>query len=76
MIGSHWGMADKLIAMDRRFARKRRMSANNHAKGWGFHNAKVTEGEIDAELTQNLREPLVVDTSKYSCYGLPMEKSQ
>lgn len=49
IVGEHWGMADPEIAIERRLARRSRMSKNNLQKKWGVHCFGATEENIRAE---------------------------
>ncbi len=57
IIGEHWGLADPSIVIERRLARKQRMSPNNKAHHWGYHCYDVTAESLLAECNAHLDCP-------------------
>lgn len=57
--GTHWHWADPELAVERILVRKKRLSDNNKAKGWGAHCFQATEENIRAHCAKNADAPLI-----------------
>jgi hypothetical protein len=57
--GVHWQMADYKIAVDRRMARKRRISDLNRANRQGFQHFEVTSKIIGQQCIDHMNDPVL-----------------
>lgn len=58
-IGAHWKQADPTICIKRRMSNKARHSANDHKRGWGYHDFHVTEEGLMKQLEERSDYPVL-----------------